>query len=339
MNETFSRGALVLFAALAVSAASPEREAHAQQRSAVDIAQARDLFNQAMDLRDKGSAPEALEKFKAAHALAGTPITGLELGRTFAALGKLVEAREAFLSIARIAPQSTETARSKAARKEGAELAEKLRSRLPSLGVRVLDVPMDTVTVTIDGAAVPNEALSTPHLVDPGPHKIVATTAAGGSAEATVDLKEGETQSVQLKMAPAPVAPPPPIAAPANPLPETPPPVTASSGVGPLVYAGFGVAVVGVVVGTVTGFMSLSKASDVKNACDGTTCPRSIDGDLQSGRTLGNVSTISFAVAGAGAVVGVIGLLVAPHRERAPDAAAWIAPWIGPGSAGVGGAF
>jgi hypothetical protein len=328
----------VLLAALAVSA--PARDAYAQQRSAVDIAQARDLFNQAMDLREKGNAPDALDKFKAANALAGTPITGLELGRTYAALGKLVEAREAFLAVARVPAQAGETTRSKAARKESADLAEQIRPRLPSLAVRVLDVPLDTVAVTIDGAAVPSDALSAPRSVNPGSHKIVATTTAGGNADATVDLKEGEARTVDLKIvltsAPPPAAPSTPPAS----LPETVPATTgASSGLGPLVYAGFGVAVAGVAAGSVTGLMSLSKASSVKSACDGTTCPKSIDGDLQSGRTLGNVSTIAFAVAGAGAVVGIIGLLVRPHGEKAPEASAWIAPWVGPGSAGVGGAF
>jgi len=325
--------------ALAIGA--PAREACAQQRSAVDIAQARELFNQAMDLREKGNVNDSLEKFRAAHALAGTPITGLELGRTYVTAGKLVEAREAFLSVGRIAVQPAETAKSRAARKESAELAEQVRPRIPSLVVRVVGVPMDSVAVTVDGAVVPAEALAAPRLVNPGSHKIVATTTSGGNAETTVELKDGETREVELKIV---LAPSPTTTAgtggPSVPTPaETPAPPAASSGLGPLVYAGFGVAVAGAAVGSVTGLMSLSKASAVKNACDGTTCPRSIDGDLTSGRTLGTVSTIAFAVAGAGAVAGVIGLIVAPHHEPPAPSAAWIRPWVGPGSAGVTGGF
>jgi hypothetical protein len=346
MNETFSRRVLVLVFALA--GVVPARSVLAQTHSAVDVAQARELFNAAMDLREKGNATLALEKFRAAHALAVTPITGLELGRTYMALGKLVEARETFLSVARIAPEREETSRSTAARKASADFAEQLRPRIPSLVVHIIGVPEDSVAVTIDGASVPTAALVAPRLVDPGSHRVVAATTSGGNAETTIELKEGETRNVELKIVltggtppPAVVAPPaaartsPPIQAPAESTQATP----ASTGLGPLAYGGFGVAAVGIVAGTVTGVMSLSRASAVKNACDGMVCPRSVDGDLSSGRALGTVSTISFAVAGAGAVAGVIGLLIRPHQEQAPTEQAWVVPWIGAGSAGLSGEF
>jgi len=69
--------------------------ARAQQHSAADVAQARVLFNEGTTLRDKGNLAGALEKLRTAHSISATPITGLELGRTYQALGKLVEAREA----------------------------------------------------------------------------------------------------------------------------------------------------------------------------------------------------------------------------------------------------
>ena len=76
--------------------------ARAQQHSAADVAQARVLFNEGTTLRDKGNLAGALEKLRTAHSISATPITGLELGRTYQALGKLVEAREAYLGVARI---------------------------------------------------------------------------------------------------------------------------------------------------------------------------------------------------------------------------------------------
>jgi hypothetical protein len=116
------------------------------------------------------------------------------------ALGRLVEARETFLSNARIPERAEETARSKAARKESDELAEQLRSRIPSLTVRITGVPSDTVAVTMDGASVPNEALAAPRLVDPGSHIVSARSTTGGTAETTVDLKEGEARDVELRI-------------------------------------------------------------------------------------------------------------------------------------------
>src|SRR3954462_3241663 len=72
------------------------------QRSAADIETARQLYNQGVDMRDKGDLRGALEKLKAAHALGNTPITGVELCKTHAALAQPVEAREVCLGVGRI---------------------------------------------------------------------------------------------------------------------------------------------------------------------------------------------------------------------------------------------
>jgi hypothetical protein len=175
--------------------------AFAQERSASDIAQAREFLNQGKELRSKGDNLGALEKLKAAHALADTPITGIELGRTYEAASQLVEAQETFLSVARIPVRPEETPRSAAARRESAILAEQLRSRIPTLTVRITGVTADTVSVTIDGAPVLKEALAGPRLVNPGRHHVLAKSTAGGTAESTVDLKEGEARDVELKIA------------------------------------------------------------------------------------------------------------------------------------------
>jgi hypothetical protein len=113
-----------------VCAAAP-RTARAQQAPPGDVSQARELFVQASELRDKGDLPGALEKFMAAHVLADNPITTFEVARTYAALGRLVEARDAYASIARLPLQAAETERATQARRDGAKAAEDLRARLP----------------------------------------------------------------------------------------------------------------------------------------------------------------------------------------------------------------
>ncbi len=183
-----------------VAATNLSHEAMAQEASAVDIAQARELLNQGLDLRKRGDNAGALEKLKGAHALGHTPITGLELGRTYLTLGRLVEAREALLSIGRIPVRAEETIRSKTARQQSADLAEQLRLRIPTLTVRITGVPVDSVSVTIDGAVVPTVALAAPRLLDPGGHDVSARSTTGGTAETRVELKEGETRDVELKI-------------------------------------------------------------------------------------------------------------------------------------------
>jgi hypothetical protein len=173
----------------------------AGQPSAADIAQARVLLNQGLKLREEGDARGALEKLRAAHVLANTPITGIELGRTYLALGELLEARETFLSIDRIPPRTEETERSAIARREAAQLAEEVRPRIPSLTVRITGAAPDSVAVTIDGAAVPAEALGAPRLLNPGSHDVSARSTGGGAAETKVDLQEGESRDVELDIA------------------------------------------------------------------------------------------------------------------------------------------
>jgi hypothetical protein len=341
MKKTFS--SLLIPSALlgvALAVGTPSGVALAQQPSAMDVAQARELFNQGLRLRDKGDANGAIEKLKAAHALANTPITGLELGRTYEQVGKLVEARETLLSIGRIAVQPTETPRASAGRVEGARMAEDLRARIPSLTVKVTGVPIATVAVSIDGASVPSEVLEAPRPVNPGSHEVFARSTTGGTAQTTVDLKEGDAREVELKIAfvgPAVQASHSPSGAPGTPT-ESPPP-QASKGLSPVFYAGASLAGAGLVVGGITGALALSKASSVRQGCPNDTCSSAAYSDLQSGRTLGNVSTVGFIAAGVGAVVGVIGFVLSPHHDDSAPKTDSLGPTLGPGGAGIQGTF
>lgn len=330
--------------AFLVAVASP---ALAQQRTASDFAQARELFNQGIDQRDQKNDPKgALEKFKAAHALAGTPVTGVELGRTLMMMGLLIEARETFLSIARIPVQPQETANSASARNEAAQLSEQVRARIPALSMKISGAPEGSVSVVVDGAPVSSVALSAPRLVNPGDHTVVATSRKGERVDASVTVKDGETREVELKFGvppvPATTTAPPSATTTAPPAPTattTATVVSAPSGAhtSPLVWVGFGVAGAGLIAGSITGLMAFGDASSVKNACNGTTCPKSVDSDLQGGRTLGWVSTIAFITAGVGAGLGVAGIFLS--KKGASTTAARVEPWVGVGSAGLRGSF
>jgi hypothetical protein len=327
--------ALLLGAALVAGA--PIGVAFAQQPSPVDVAQARDLFNQGLHLREKGDANGAVEKLKAAHALANTPITGLELGKTYELVGKLVEAREVLLSIGRVPVQPSETARSTAARTEGARLAEELRPRIPTLTVKITGAPASMVTVSIDDSPIPSEALDA-RPVNPGAHDVSARAGSGSSVHASVDVKEGEARAVELKIAAATVAPQ-PLRTP-SPSPATPegPSSGAGGGLNPLFFVGVGVAGAGLIVGAVTGGLAMGKASSANSACNSVdlTCTPAGYDDVTSGRTLGNISTVSFIVAGVGAVVGVIGFIISPHGH---EETASVGPSIGLGGNGLQGTF
>jgi hypothetical protein len=321
--------------------------ARAQQRTAADIESARQLYNQGVELRDKGDLPGALEKLRAAHALGNTPITGLELCRTHAALKQPVEAREVCLGVARIAPTAAETPRSQEARAEAGRLAEQMKAHIGLLRLRITGVPPGRApTVVVDGVLVPTAALGEPRAVDPGSHDIMAKVGRGPESRARIDVREGETKDLDLAvqaLADEP-PPPPPGAQPQGPYayPPSRPPEKKGSSLGTV---GFVIAGVAGGIGAVAGLVALSGKSELDDKCANKICGVDEHDALDRAKTWGNVSTGMFVVAGAGLVLGLAGTLTtksssstgsvhAPEPKRAS-----ITPDIGPLGVGVHGSF
>jgi hypothetical protein len=313
------------------------------QEAPGDVARARELFLQATDLRDQGDVRGALDKFKEAHALAVNPITTFELARAYAALGMLVEARDAYASIARLPVQPDETDRATQARHDGAQAADQLRSRIPTLTVK-LAVPADTLSITLDGEPVAAAVLVAPRAVDPGTHHLVATGATGSRVEQTVTVKEGESREVALELAPAPAdareakggassqAAPASVADASR-----QPPDGSGNHFGPFAYAGFGVGVTGFVVGTVLAAATLSKASSIQ--CGSAGCEQASIDAAHSTRDLGFAAAISYTVGGVGVAIGLADLVLYKRGPTTPTTGLALHPWIGAGSAGVNGSF
>jgi len=103
-----------------------------------------------------------------------------------------------------------------------------------------------------------------------------------------------------------------------------------------LAYVGFSVAGVGLLVGAITGGISLSQQSTLKDECPDDVCAPEKDDELSTAMTLGHVSTASFVVASVGAALGVIGLFVGGSGSTET---ASIRPYLGPGCAGLKGSF
>jgi hypothetical protein len=101
----------------------------------------------------------------------------------------------------------------------------------------------------------------------------------------------------------------------------------------PLVYAGAGVGVVGLAVGSIAGISALSHKNAAKKDCVGASCPPSTWSDLDSARQMATISTVGF-------VVGVLGVAVAGGAllldKPAPTNAGWqVSPEVGPRGAHV----
>jgi hypothetical protein len=98
-----------------------------------------------------------------------------------------------------------------------------------------------------------------------------------------------------------------------------------------LVFVGFGAAGLFGIAGAITGGLAMRDYATATAGCDRGRCPPDTHSAIDRGATLGIVSTIGFAVAGAGLAVGVVGLFM-PRRAsgkkeaRAPSVFITVSP-------------
>ena len=324
-----TRFSSLIAASIMVVALASSREAAAEP-TAADVETARGLYVEGLELRDGGKLEMSLGRFKAAHALAATPITSLELGRAHMLLGELVEAREVLLSVERLPVAVGESAKAANARVEARTVAEQLRDRIPALRIVFTPEPSAPPHVTIDGVVIPPEALPNPRKVNPGSHTVVAESN-GARATATVLLVERELRMVSLSLRDVNAAGGASSGASSSASTIAPAPdaarTTTSGAPSGWFYVGLGAAGVGVIVGTITGAIALSKASTLDMECTGAACPRSAADDLTTSRTMGVVSTVAFGVAVGGAALALVTWLSRPSSttpvRTTPNALRW----------------
>jgi hypothetical protein len=139
------------------------------------------------------------------------------------------------------------------------------------------------------------------------------------------------------------VAAPAPVAAPAAQEADTSPKKNNT-----LAYVALGVGGAGLLVGTITGVMAMSKKSDLE--CQGKACPSSQEDALDSAKTMATVSTVGFSVGLVGVGVGVVLLLTGNSASKAslagpqlakyePSRGLRVGPWFGSEAAGLQGSF
>ncbi len=272
----------------------------------------------------KGDHAAALKAYEKAHGLMLLPSTGLAVVKARVALGQLVEARDMAITVSRMPKAAGEKPAHAEARKEAGKIADDLASRIPSIAVQISAPANAKPVVMIDGATIPEAAATLPRKVNPGKRKVIVAASGFKTVEVDVDVAEKEAKQVPVKLEPGqsePVKPekpptgePPPTVAP----PVEPPPGddTQTSSVPPILMGvGFSVAGAGVITGVVAGVLSLTKVNSAKeDAGCSETCPSSsqaaLEAELEGARTTAWVSNIGFAVAGAGAIVGVVGVVL-----------------------------
>jgi len=336
---TPQRFVLLLAASLALSAVPVPARAQ-PAAPARDPAAADALFGAAQEALDKGDWAAACVRFEASMLLDPAVSTLINIAKCREHKGKLATA---YAELRRALVLNQETANAK--RKKDLEAYAKrllaaLEPRLPRLTIVLRERPAG-LRLTRDGEDVPAAVLGEALPVDPGAHTIEASAPGYRSEKRTLELAEGKSASVELALVAEAPAPPPVVVAPAPSMvavAPAPPPPQPSRGLSPLVYAGFGLGGAGLIIGAITGGLTLAKTSSLKrDQCskDGT-CP---PGSLAAASTLAKVSDVSFGVGIAGVVAGVVGLVISRPGAKPAVGAARIEPILGPGVIGVQGAL
>jgi hypothetical protein len=335
-----SKRRIFLAAAVALMAATAASPAIAAP-SAAQRETARRLMDEGKERTRVGDKERAAEAYRKAHDLMKVPTTGIALAKAQLALGHLVEARDVALEVVRMPHENGEPPIFEKARREAKELEAGIKPRIPTVRIVVKGGP--ATKVAVDDAEVAVLLLGEPVAMNPGKHTIVAKNADAAEKSAVVELAERDGKEIELTL---PVPNPVLVAT----VPERPKVQSSAAverepsrttGANVLVVGGFGLALAGLAVGGVTGALTLSKAGTVKTQCANGICDPKAKGDLDSASSLATISTVGFALAGAGAVCGVIGLLLprttSESALHSTDKRA--AVWIGPGSMGVRGSF
>lgn len=315
--------------------------------SEIDKETARRLLDEGDALFTKKDFEGALEKYKAADDIMGVPTTASEVGKTLEKLGRLVEARDAYLRIVRYPQQEDEPGVFKKARKTADAKAAALAERVGTLTVNVtLNGERESeVGLVIDGTAINAAAIGHGISVDPGTRKLKITAPGYLPVERDVTLDEGgeESVDVSLEVDPdAPVDPPPPD--PGGGGAGDPGPTTQEAGFPVFATIGFAVGGAGLVLGGVTGGLALGEEGSLADACtDDKRCPLDTQADIDRANLLANLSNVGFAVGAAGAIFGVIALftLDAPSETATdpPEEGVVLTPIIGPTGAWLRGTF
>ncbi|AKT37381.1 tetratricopeptide repeat protein [Chondromyces crocatus] len=325
-------GLTVQAAFFAVGLAPP---AHAQPASLEAIEQAKATAKasaeRGMEQFTAEQYEEAIRSFEEAHRAYQAPTFIVKIAQAQENLGRLIEARASYQRVldeqlTHYAPKVFFDAQAQA--KAGIEA---LTPRIPRVEVVVTGAPADRISVLVDGRA----AQAGVQAMNPGEHTVTAAAPGRVTVTQTLDLAERAKERVVLALK-APAPPAGVSSAETNSVTHqaSSPVSTSPEGrrgfVTPALGA-FGLAAIGLGVGTVTGVLAMGAAGQLDEECVGGRCFDDAGGDAYDrASTLGTIATVGFVVGGVAAAAGVTLLLWPAGEKPQVQAGVRVAPgWIG----------
>jgi len=201
----------------------------------------------------------------------------------------------------------------------------KLKPSVPMLTLNLPERAPSGTFVTRNGVALKGAALGLALPVDPGDYAIVTHVPGAPEREAHVSLGLGETKTLTLEV-PEPTPSRPSDSASAtgheSAQPQQLAAKPAASSNRSAAYLTGGVGVAGILVGSVTGILVLSKKGTVADNCRDHDCNETGLSAADSAKKLALVSDVGFGVGLAAVAVSAV-LLLTSHDENPPAKAKW----------------
>jgi len=356
------RGSACVLAFLLIEAL-PIRPALAED-DAAETAAARALAVDGLKLADAGKCGDAIEKLARAEKLHHAPIVLSRLGECQIATGKLVDGTENLRKVLREPTPANPSAALMKARERAQAALDGAKPKIAYLTITVKGPSSSAITVTVNGQPVSSALLDTERPSDPGEHVVEATAVGYLKATARATLKPGEKEAVSLKLEADPNYVPP--AAPSdaagtgragtsvdNGAPGAGRDWSASGGFGASsgppnrsgAYIAWAFGGAAVAVGAGFGIIAIKGKNDLENKCPLNQCALQYDTTLNSAKTAGTISTVTFAVGAAGLALGTVLYFTAGPSSNERSARARAEPrvvpraWVGLGRVGLGADF
>jgi hypothetical protein len=310
---------------IALGLASPARADNAAAANA--------LFDEGKRLMQAGRYAEACTKFADSQRLDPGVGTILNLASCYEKNGQTASAWSAYRAAAAAARDKGQSAREKAAR----ESVARLEPELLKVIVTVTPQPdADTLTVTLDGTAIPPGLRGIPTPVDVGNHRLEASGAGRKPWSIAFTVSNAATTPVLV-----PVLDTAPVQTPTDsakaPAPERPAGVEPRDGKSQRTVAVIvgGVGLVGVGIGSAFGLMAKASNSKADPECSTSDhCTDAGKAYINTAHSQAIVATVAFSIGGAGLLGGAILWLTAP-RAKERGAAVAVVPTVGPDGAGL----
>jgi hypothetical protein len=311
-----------------------------------DRATARNLAAEGNAALSIGDYTTAEDRFRRADALVHAPTLVVDHAKALIGLHRYVEAQERLELVIREGVADNAPWVWKRALQDAKQLVEDVKPKIAWVTISVTG--SSNPEVSVDGVQVPVAALGVRRATDPGPHRIKAAAPGFLKKEIILPVSEGSERAVTLDLEPDPAS----QQAKAPKTAATPPAsvVTSdkdnkSSSVFSRSTVGYTTLVIGgagLIAGTVTGVMFLSKQSELQSKCPNKDCQGQVSQSFIDQRNLyGTISPISIGVGLVSGIVGIV-LLASDSSDNPPQKQAssnTVTPYFSSDRIGVEGTF